>query len=101
MIIGVPKEIKPSENRVALTPAGVMEFIKAGHTVFVQSTAGDGSGFSDAEYKKAGAKILPKIEDVYKKAQMIIKVKEPIAKEYKLIQKDQLLFTFTLLLMSL
>ncbi|MBK7009448.1 MAG: alanine dehydrogenase [Saprospiraceae bacterium] len=94
MIIGVPKEIKPSENRVALTPAGVMEFIKAGHTVFVQSTAGDGSGFSDAEYKKAGAKILPKIEDVYKKAQMIIKVKEPIAKEYKLIQKDQLLFTY-------
>ena len=74
MIIGVPKEIKPS--------------------VFVQSTAGDGSGFSDAEYKKAGAKILPKIEDVYKKAQMIIKVKEPIAKEYKLIQKDQLLFTY-------
>ncbi|MBK7788271.1 MAG: alanine dehydrogenase [Saprospiraceae bacterium] len=94
MIIGVPKEIKPSENRVALTPAGVMEFIKAGHTVFVQSTAGDGSGFSDTEYKKAGAKILPKIEDVYKKAQMIIKVKEPIAKEYKLIQKDQLLFTY-------
>ena len=94
MIIGVPKEIKPSENRVALTPAGVMEFIKAGHTVFVQSTAGDGSGFSDAEYKKAGAKILPKIEDVYKKAQMIIKVKEPIAKEYELIQKDQLLFTY-------
>lgn len=94
MIIGVPKEIKPSENRVALTPAGVMEFIKAGHSVFVQSTAGEGSGFSDAEYKKAGAKILPKIEDVYKKAQMIIKVKEPIAKEYKLIQKDQLLFTY-------
>ncbi|MFN8321005.1 MAG: alanine dehydrogenase [Saprospiraceae bacterium] len=94
MIIGVPKEIKPSENRVALTPAGVMEFIKAGHAVFVQSTAGDGSGFSDAEYKKAGAKILPKIEDVYKKAEMIIKVKEPIAKEYKLIKKDQLLFTY-------
>jgi alanine dehydrogenase len=94
MIIGVPKEIKPSENRVAVTPAGVMEFIKHGHTVYVQSTAGDGSGFSDAEYKKAGAKILPKIEDVYGKAQMIIKVKEPIAKEYKLIKKDQLLFTY-------
>jgi alanine dehydrogenase len=94
MIIGVPKEIKPSENRVAVTPAGVMEFIKHGHTVYVQSTAGEGSGFSDAEYKKAGAKILPKIEDVYSKAQMIIKVKEPIAKEYKLIKKDQLLFTY-------
>ncbi len=94
MIIGVPKEIKPSENRVALTPAGVIEFIKGGHTVYVQSTAGEGSGFSDAEYKKAGAKILAKIEDVYSKAQMIIKVKEPIAKEYKLIKKDQLLFTY-------
>ncbi len=94
MIIGVPKEIKPSENRVAVTPAGVMEFIKHGHTVYVQSTAGDGSGFSDAEYKKAGAKILAKLEDVYSKAQMIIKVKEPIAKEYKLIKKDQLLFTY-------
>ena len=94
MIIGVPKEIKPSENRVALTPAGVMEFIKAGHTVFVQSTAGDGSGFSDAEYKKAGAKILPKIEDVYKKAQMIIKAKEPIAKEWEYIRPGQMLFTY-------
>ncbi|MBK8698889.1 MAG: alanine dehydrogenase [Saprospiraceae bacterium] len=94
MIIGVPKEIKQSENRVALTPAGVMEFIKHGHTVFVQSTAGEGSGFEDIEYKRAGAKILPKIEDVYAKAEMIIKVKEPIAKEYKLIRKDQLLFTY-------
>jgi alanine dehydrogenase len=94
MIIGVPKEIKPSENRVALTPAGAMEFVKKGHSVFIQSSAGEGSGFSDAEYKKAGAKILPKIEDVYKKAEMIIKVKEPIAKEYKLIKKDQLLFTY-------
>lgn len=94
MIIGVPKEIKPSENRVALTPAGVIEFVKAGHTVYIQSNAGQGSGFEDPEYKKAGAKILPKIEDVYSKAQMIIKVKEPIAREYKLIKKDQLLFTY-------
>jgi alanine dehydrogenase len=94
MIIGVPKEIKPSENRVALTPAGVMEFVKHGHSVFIQSSAGEGSGFSDAEYKKAGAKILAKIEEVYAKAEMIIKVKEPIAKEYKLIKKDQLLFTY-------
>jgi alanine dehydrogenase len=58
MIIGVPKEIKPSENRVAVTPGGVIEFIKNGHTVFVQSQAGEGSGFSDAEYKKAGANFI-------------------------------------------
>lgn len=94
MIIGVPKEIKQSENRVAVTPAGVMEFVKGGHTIYVQSTAGVGSGFSDAEYEAAGAKILPTIEEVYGIAEMIIKVKEPIASEYKLIKKDQLLFTY-------
>jgi alanine dehydrogenase len=94
MIIGVPKEIKPSENRVALTPAGVMEFVGRGHTVYVQSTAGDGSGFPDAEYVTAGANILPTIEDVYSIAEMIIKVKEPIAKEYNLIKPNQLLFTY-------
>ncbi len=94
MIIGVPKEIKNNENRVALTPAGAFELSNRGHKVFIQKTAGVGSGFSDAEYKKAGAKILPKIEDVYKKAEMIIKVKEPIKSEYKLVKKDQLLFTY-------
>ncbi|MBK8627571.1 MAG: alanine dehydrogenase [Saprospiraceae bacterium] len=94
MIIGVPKEIKPSENRVALTPAGVMEFVGRGHTVYVQSTAGDGSGFPDEEYVAAGANILPAIEDVYGIAEMIIKVKEPIAKEYDLIKPNQLLFTY-------
>lgn len=94
MIIGVPKEIKQSENRVALTPAGVIEFIRYGHTVYIQSTAGKSSGFEDAEYEGAGAKILPTIEDIYAIADMIIKVKEPIEKEYKLIKKDQLLFTY-------
>lgn len=94
MIIGVPKEIKQSENRVALTPAGVMEFIGRGHTVYVQSTAGEGSGFQNDEYEKAGAKILPTIEDVYAIAEMIIKVKEPIEKEYHLIKPNQLLFTY-------
>lgn len=94
MIIGVPKEIKQSENRVALTPAGVMEFIGRGHTVYVQSTAGEGSGFPNDEYEKAGAKILPTIEDVYAIAEMIIKVKEPIEKEYHLIKPNQLLFTY-------
>lgn len=94
MIIGVPKEIKNNENRVAVTPAGVSEFVKHGHTVYIQSTAGTGSGFSDEEYKEAGASLLPTIEEVYAIADMIIKVKEPIASEYKLIKKDQLLFTY-------
>lgn len=94
MIIGVPKEIKQSENRVALTPAGALEFVKRGHTVYVQSTAGIGSGFADDEYMAAGAKILPTIEEVYAIAEMIIKVKEPIEKEYKLVKPNQLLFTY-------
>ncbi|HCS21958.1 MAG TPA: alanine dehydrogenase [Bacteroidetes bacterium] len=94
MIIGVPKEIKNNENRVALTPAGVQEFTKRGHTVYVQSTAGLGSGFSDEEYVAAGAKMLPTIEETYAIAEMIIKVKEPIEVEYPLIKKDQLLFTY-------
>lgn len=94
MIIGVPKEIKNNENRVALTPAGVAEFRKNGHTVYIQSTAGEGSGFEDAEYESAGATILPTIEEVYAIAEMIVKVKEPIASEYALIKENQLLFTY-------
>ncbi len=94
MIIGVPKEIKNNENRVAVTPAGVSEFVKHGHTVYVQSTAGNGSGFSDDEYKSAGAHILPTIEEVYAIAEMIVKVKEPIEQEYSLIKENQLLFTY-------
>ncbi len=94
MIIGVPKEIKNNENRVALTPAGALELVKRDHTVYVQSTAGDGSGFSDDDYINAGAKILPTIEDTYAIAEMIIKVKEPIEREYNLIKEDQLLFTY-------
>lgn len=94
MIIGVPKEIKNNENRVAVTPAGVSEFVKHGHTIYVQANAGTGSGFSDEEYKEAGANLLATIEEVYAIAEMIIKVKEPIESEYKLIKKDQLLFTY-------
>lgn len=94
MIIGVPKEIKNNENRVALTPAGAQELIKKGHTVYVQSTAGDGSGFFDQEYVDAGANIIATIEDTYAIAEMIMKVKEPIKEEYKLIKKDQLVFTY-------
>lgn len=94
MIIGVPKEIKNNENRVALTPAGVKELKRHGHQVYVQSTAGNGSGFSDDDYKASGAELLPTIEDVYGKAEMIIKVKEPIEPEYKLIRENQLVFTY-------
>jgi alanine dehydrogenase len=94
MIIGVPKEIKNNENRVGLTPAGVSEFVKSGHKVFVQATAGIGSGFSDEDYKKAGATMLKTIAEVYKKAEMIVKVKEPIKEEYNLIKEGQLLFTY-------
>ncbi|ADB38915.1 alanine dehydrogenase [Spirosoma linguale] len=94
MVIGVPKEIKNNENRVALTPAGVTELRKAGHTVYVQVNAGEGSGFEDEEYIAAGAVMLPTIEEVYGIAEMIMKVKEPIASEYDLIKQDQLLFTY-------
>ncbi len=94
MIIGVPKEIKNNENRVGVTPAGVKELTGHGHTVYVQHTAGEGSGFSDEQYIKAGAKILPTIEDTYAIAEMIVKVKEPIEPEYRLIRKGQLVFTY-------
>lgn len=94
MIIGVPKEIKNNENRVALTPAGAKELVKHGHTLYVQKSAGEGSGFTDESYQEAGAKILPTIEEVYAIAEMIIKVKEPIESEYSLIKENQLLFTY-------
>lgn len=94
MIIGVPKEIKNNENRVAVTPAGVTEFRKHGHTVYVQTEAGKGSGFTDEQYSEAGATILSTIEEVYAIAEMIVKVKEPIESEYALIKEDQLLFTY-------
>ena len=94
MIIGVPKEIKNNENRVALTPAGTQELVRRGHTVYIQHTAGEGSGFPDALYEGAGATILPTIEDTYAIAEMIIKVKEPIESEYSLIKEGQLVFTY-------
>ncbi|WP_346702364.1 alanine dehydrogenase [uncultured Alistipes sp.] len=94
MIVGIPKEIKNNENRVGLTPAGVQELVKRGHQVYVQATAGENSGFPDAAYTAVGAELLPTIEDVYARAEMIVKVKEPIAPEYKLIRRDQLVFTY-------
>lgn len=94
MIIGVPKEIKNNENRVGLTPEGALELTKRGHEVYVQDGAGEGSGIPNKSYESVGVHILPAIEDIYAKAEMIIKVKEPIESEYKLIKEDQLLFTY-------
>jgi len=94
MIVGIPSEIKDNENRVGMTPAGVSELVKRGHTVYLQKDAGINSGFPDEEYVSVGAKILPTIKDVYDIAEMIVKVKEPIEPEYKLIKKNQLLFTY-------
>ncbi len=94
MIVGVPKEIKNNENRVALTPAGVLELLKNKHQVYIQKGAGINSGFLDIEFEEAGATILNTIEEVYGIAEMVVKVKEPIASEYPLIKKDQLVFTY-------
>ncbi len=94
MIIGVPKEIKNNENRVAVTPAGVSELSNNGHKVYVQASAGVGSAFSDEDYVSAGATMLPTIEEVYAIAEMIVKVKEPIEPEYNLIKPGQLVFTY-------
>ena len=94
MKVGVPKEIKNNENRVGMTPSGVAELIRHGHTVYVQHTAGEGSGFSDEQYQTVGAQILPAIEDVYAQADMIVKVKEPIEPEYALVRKGQVVFTY-------
>jgi alanine dehydrogenase len=94
MIIGVPKEIKSNENRVALTPAGAMELVRRGHTVYVQSSAGEGSGFEDEDYIEAGGSILQTADEVWGIAEMIMKVKEPIQEEYARCRKDQLVFTY-------
>ncbi|MEM8763266.1 MAG: alanine dehydrogenase [Bacteroidota bacterium] len=94
MIVGVPKEIKNNESRVGMTPAGVFELVKHKHTVYVQSGAGIGSGFFNEDYQKAGAIILDTIGQIYAMSDMIVKVKEPIAEEYNLIQKGQIVFTY-------
>lgn len=94
MNIGLPKEIKDNEYRVGLTPAGVHALVNAGHTLFVQKSAGEGSGFTDDQYVKAGANILDTADDVWAKGDMIVKVKEPIAPEYPRMRENQLLFTY-------
>jgi alanine dehydrogenase len=94
MIIGVPKEIKTNENRVALVPAGAEALVADGHTVLVEQGAGVGSGFADAVYVSAGAQIVPKADDVWGRAEMILKVKEPIRPEWARMRKDQVVFTY-------
>lgn len=94
MILGVPKEIKNNESRVGMTPAGVYELVKNNHTVLVEKDAGFGSGFFDTDYKNAGANIVSTAKEIFEKADMIVKVKEPIDQEYSLIKKDQIIFTY-------
>jgi len=94
MIIGLPKEIKNSENRVALTPAGVTSLVQDGHKVMVEKSAGSGSGFSDESYAAAGAAILDTPKEVFDAADMILKVKEPLPPEYELFREGQVLFTY-------
>lgn len=94
MIVGVPKEIKTLENRVALTPAGADGLVRNGHKVLVEKDAGLGSSFTDEEYLAAGAEIVPDVADVWKQADMIIKVKEPLESEYKYFKKGLILFTY-------
>ncbi len=94
MIIGVPKEIKKNEYRVALTPAGVIELKKCNHTIVIETTAGEGSGYSDEDYKAAGAELAANPKTVFDKAELILKVKEPLEEEYQLIRKDQIVFTY-------
>lgn len=94
MVIGVPREIKPGENRVALTPSGVEILRQHGHQVLVERNAGIGSGFPDEEYERAGAVILDSARQVYAQADMIVKVKEPIEPEYPLIRPGQIVFTY-------
>lgn len=94
MLIGVPKEIKNNENRVAITPAGVHALVNNGHQVFIEHNAGVGSGISDDAYLEAGAQILDTAKEVFAKADMIIKVKEPLPAEYELFKEGQVLFTY-------
>lgn len=94
MIVGVPKEIKTLEFRVALTPAGVRELVKNGHQVLIEQGAGIGSSISDSQYQAEGAQILSDAKDVWERAEMILKVKEPLPAEYPLMKRDQILFTY-------
>ena len=94
MIVGVPKEIKNNEYRVGLNTASVSALAQQGHKIYIENGAGLGSGYDDEDYITAGATILKSAAEVYKTAEMIVKVKEPLPAEYNLIQEGQILFTF-------
>ena len=94
MKVGIPKEVKNHEYRVAITPAGVFELVRHGHDVFIEAGAGVGSSISDEEYVAAGARMLPTADDVWGTGDLILKVKEPIAEEYHRMRRDQILFTY-------
>ena len=94
MKIGVPKEIKPQENRIGLTPDSVKELIKNGHQVLIENNSGFEAGFENEQYKNAGAKIIDKAEDVFNDAEIIVKVKEPLSEEVKMIKENQIIFTY-------
>ncbi|MGB6069322.1 MAG: alanine dehydrogenase, partial [Rhodococcus sp. (in: high G+C Gram-positive bacteria)] len=94
MKIGIPREIKNHEYRVAITPAGVHELVSRGHEVIIETEAGAGSSFTDTDYKAAGAQILTDVDEVWESADLLLKVKEPIAEEYSRLRKGQVLFTY-------
>jgi alanine dehydrogenase len=94
MIIGVPKEIKEQEYRVALLPSGAYQLIKRGHEVIVERGAGVGAGYPDSEYETAGAKLLDSHEEIFRRAELIVKVKEPLPGEFTLLRRGQILFTY-------
>ena len=94
MIIGVPKEIKEVEKRVGMTPQGVDALVAHGHRVLVERGAGEGSGFSDQEYRKAGAILVEKAKDVWNEAEIVVKVKEPLEPEFPLMRSGQVVFTY-------
>ena len=94
MRVGVPKEIKKNEHRIGLTPTAVREYVAHGHTVSIETGAGLGAGFTDADYKKAGAKIVADAKTIFAENDMIVKVKEPQKVEWEMLREDQILFTY-------
>ncbi|MBI3025600.1 MAG: alanine dehydrogenase, partial [Candidatus Tectomicrobia bacterium] len=94
MIVGVPKEIKKDEHRAALSPGAVEALVSAGHTVLVEKGAGLGAGIADREYREAGGRVTPAAAEVWRRSQMVVKVKEPLKAEYALMREGQTLFAF-------
>ena len=94
MRIGVPKEIKPQENRIGLTPESIKVLTSSGHEVLVENNAGFEAGFDNEQYKKSGAKIVNKPEDIFNDSELIVKVKEPLTNEIKMIRENQIVFTY-------